>query len=265
MRLIIASIKLTAFLCACLITIPSQALSALLFKKGSATYKVQIFFYSAICFIFRIKINLSGTPETNKHVVYTGNHLSYIDIAAVGKTLPATFISKAEVANWPVLGLLARLANTIFVARTRDAAPKAIQDIQKSLTSGRSLILFPEGTSTKGLDVLPFKSTIFELFLSKELKDDLYVQPFTVTLTHVDGRPVQNEEDHDFYAWYGDMTLLPHLWQLGKIKGAEVLLSMHPLRPAAHYDNRKQFAADCHKDVSEGLKNTLPTTLDFPP
>lgn len=263
MRPLIAAVKIVSFLILCFLTIILQAFSAILLKNSKSSYVIQTYFYRLTCAIFRIKIDVAGALETDKHVVYVGNHLSYIDIPAIGATLPATFISKAEVKSWPVLGLLATLSRTIFIERSKSAAEKCIQDIKKSLARGRSLILFPEGTSTVGTSVLPFKSSIFEIFLNEELKNNLIVQPFTVTLTHVDNHPVNALIDQDLYAWYADMTLVPHLWDLGKSKGMRVLLTFHAPRSADSYSDRKLFAKDCEADVALGLKNTLPSALDF--
>lgn len=201
--------------------------------------------------------------QKSGHVIYVGNHLSYVDIAVIGANLNATFISKADVKSWPILGLLATLGKTVFIERSRNAATKCIKDIKKTLEGGRNLILFPEGTSTNGTDVLPFKSTLFDLFLDTELKEKLSVQPFTLTLKKIDGHDVLSPKDQDIYAWYGDMEFFPHLWQLAKGKGADILLSFHPAHHAADFNDRKEFARICHQDVVNGLKNTLPPTLDF--
>ncbi len=262
MRTLIASIKILFFLLLCFITIPLQALSSFFLSRTKAIYAIQALFYRLICFIFRINVKLAG-EKTSGHAVYVGNHLSYIDIAAIGAHLNATFISKADVKSWPVLGLLATLSKTVFIERSRKAATKCIADIKETLSNGRSLILFPEGTSTNGFDVLPFKSTIFEIFLNSEIKENLIVQPFTLTLKKVNGREITSPEDHDMYAWYADMTFMPHLWQLAKSKGAEILLTFHPPRPAANFQDRKEFSRICHDDVAQGLQNTLPPALDF--
>lgn len=262
MRPLIASFKIFLFILLCFVTIPLQAINSLLLGKTHALYSIQTLFFSLLCLIFRVKVNLSG-QKASGHVVYVGNHLSYIDIVAVGAHLDATFISKADVKNWPVLGLLATLSRTVFIERSRNAATKCIADIKATLSNGRSLILFPEGTSTNGLDVLPFKSTIFELFLNQKIKSNLIVQPFTITLKKVNGQNITNPKDQDSYAWYGDMTLPPHLWSLAKSKGAKVLITFHPPRPATDFQDRKEFALACHQDVAQGLKNTLPATLDF--
>lgn len=262
MRAIIASLKIASFLALTLITIPLQALDRLLLEKTRFFYIIPTMYFKITAWIFQIKTKQIGNKH-NGQVVFVGNHLSYIDIPVIGGKLDATFISKADVRNWPLFGILSALAKTIFIERSRNAVQKCISDIQKMLNEGRSLILFPEGTSTNGLKVLPFKSTIFELFLNETLKDSLYVQPFTVSLEKIDGKTITDATQHDLYAWYGDMTFMPHLWQLAKTKGTIVTLTLHEARKASDYDDRKSFALDCQQDVEQELKKSLPSTLDF--
>lgn len=245
MRTVIACFKLTLFLTLCLITIPLQALGLVLFGNHRLFYVIPHLYHNLSCAIFGIRIKIKGERVTKGHVIYVGNHLSYIDICSIGGNLPATFISKAEVKNWPIFGPLARLSKTVFIERRPDALPEAIKSIRKYLDKGRSLILFPEGTSTDGHSVLPFKSSLFEIFLHDDLKEDLTIQPFTVA--------IDPPQDHDIYAWYGDMEMPPHLWQLAKSRGVDLTLMFHPPRMAENYDNRKIFAKDCHEDVSKGL------------
>lgn len=261
MRALISALKLITFILLSLVTIPIQGLSALIFQNSRKFFIVPKLYNSLVCAIYGIDIKTKGTPETNKQTVFVGNHLSYIDISVIGATLPATFISKADVRQWPIFGILAILTQTVFIERTRDAAQKCIADIKKALLKKRSLILFPEGTSTQGVTVLPFKSSIFDLFLNNDLKNILYIQPFTISITKINGKTATAGTDHDLYAWHGEMTMLPHLWALGKSTGVDILLTYHPARPASKYDNRKKFAQDCHQDVSNGLKNNLPPQL----
>lgn len=263
MRPAIACFKIFLFLILSVLTIPVQAICNLFPARTNIVNIVSNFYGRSVCKILCVKVNIIGAPASSDNIIFVGNHLSYADIGVIGGHLKASFISKAEIRNWPVFGILATLSKTVFIERHRNAAAKAISQIKKTLLAGQNLILFPEGTSTNGLNVLPFKSSVFELFLSDQLKDCLTVQPFTVTITHVDGHPVQRPNDNDLYAWYGDEEFSTHLWRLAKSKGAQILLSLHSPRKAADYNDRKQFALDCYKDVAKGLKNTLPAPLDF--
>lgn len=261
MRILIACFKLICFGLLCIIIIPTQFLWQFIFRKSDLYYAVPKIFNRLTLFIFRIKVTMKGEPPEQKNVIFVGNHLSYIDIPVLGGHLLANFIAKADVRNWPIFGTLASISRTIYIERDRNAAVKCIEDIEHALSEERSLILFPEGTSTQGIEALPFKSSIFELFLNEKLKNKLIIQPLTLAITETDKRPILSASDNDIYAWHSDMTLPPHLWALAKSKGAKIELTLHAPRAAKDYGNRKSFAAACHEDVSASLQKSLPAPL----
>ncbi len=261
MRALIACIKLFLFGVLCAFIIPTQFIWQLIFKKSDLYFVIPRLFNRLTLLIFRIKVDIQGEQISKKNVIFVGNHLSYIDIPVLGSYLPATFIAKADVRKWPVFGTLASISRTIYIERNRGTALKCIKDIEKSIQEKRSLILFPEGTSTQGIKVLPFKSSIFELFLHESLKKNLILQPFTLTINSADKKEIIQPKDNDLYAWHSDMTLPTHLWQLALSRGANILLTLHPSLEANNFTDRKKFAAICHETVDRGLKNTLPKAL----
>ncbi len=263
MRFFISLLKLIIFIIWSFIVILPLILNGLLLSKSKHFHWTPALYHRVTCLIYGIKARIKGNPNTVDHVVFVGNHISYIDIPVIGSLIPATFIAKADVRKWPIFGLLSMLAQTIFIERNREAAQKCITDIKNALKKNRSLILFPEGTSTQGIEVLPFKSSIFDLFLHDDLKEKLLVQPFTICIQRVDNKDIKTTQDLDIYAWYGDMTMLPHLWAIGKSKGVDILVTFHEPHAAKNYDNRKVFAKHCQQDVAIGLENSLPTTLDL--
>lgn len=261
MRHLIASFKLFFFGLLCLIIIPIQFFWQLIFRRSDLYFVVPKIFNRLTLFLFRIKVKIKGEEISKQNVIFVGNHLSYIDIPVLGGNLPAIFIAKADVRKWPVFGTLASISRTIYIERNRGAAMKCIQDIAKSIKDNRSLILFPEGTSTQGISVLTFKSSIFELFLDEKLKNNLILQPFTLTISSVDNHNILQPTDNDIYAWHSDMTLPPHLWGLALSKGANILLTLHKPLHAKDFADRKEFAAICHDIVEVELKKTLPKPL----
>ncbi|HPD83827.1 MAG: lysophospholipid acyltransferase family protein [Alphaproteobacteria bacterium] len=265
MRSIIACIKLFFFGLLCVFSIPIQTLWLWLFKNSPLYFVYPQVFNRSVLFIFGIKVKIYGIPKTESHVIFVGNHLSYIDIPVLGGNLPAIFIAKADVRNWPVFGTLASISQTIYIERHRNAAPQAIKDIENSLQDGRSLILFPEGTSSQGIEVLPFKSSLFEIFLDKKLKENLVIQPFTLTLQKINNLTPKDAKEFDTYAWYADMELPPHLWDFAKSKGVTIHLTFHPARKAIDYNDRKDFAQDCWRDVATGLQKSLPAFTNIHP
>lgn len=261
MRTLIACYKMFCFALLCAFTFPILAIWRACFSKTDLFHAIPKTFHTLTCKIFQIKIETVGKP-TEEHAIYLGNHLSYIDIPVIGSVLDATFISKDDVKSWPVFGWLALLAETVFISRSRDAAQKCINDISEMIERDRSLILFPEGTSSRGSNVIPFKSSLFELFLNESIKDKLLIQPFTLSIQRIDEKEISKPEDMDRYAWYGDMELTPHLWQIANLKGALIRINFHPPYPANKFDNRKIFAKTCYEDVKAGLEENSPIPLD---
>lgn len=244
-------LKLAVFLLMCGVGIPLQAI-VISFTRGRPALLLPWIFQYLAARLYGLTVQIRGTPLTG-HVLFVGNHLSYLDIIAIGQCFPVSFIAKKEVAGWPVFGLLARLQRTVFIERRRTQSREGKNALSARLSEGLPLLLFGEGTSSNGTSILPFKSTLLEAVFTNELKNRTQVQAFTLTLTAIDGRPVQNDTDRDLYAWHGDMTLPPHLWAFGQLRGATLDLTFHPPRDLADYADRKTLAIDCYKDCLAGL------------
>ncbi|WP_425046372.1 lysophospholipid acyltransferase family protein [Primorskyibacter sp. S87] len=180
------------------------------------------------------------------------NHSSWLDIFALNARKRVYFVSKSEVANWPGIGWLARATGTVFIDRDPRQAKEQTRMFQDRLHAGHKLLFFPEGTSTDGLRVLPFKPTLFAAFFADELRADMHIQPVTVIYHAPEG------EEARFYGWWGDMDFGPHLLKtLGARRQGRVELIYHPPVRVAHYAGRKQLAADMEKTVRAGLEPVL--------
>ncbi len=176
------------------------------------------------------------------------NHASWLDIFALNACKRVYFVSKSEVAGWPGIGWLARATGTVFIRRDpRDA--RAQQEIfEERLLAGHRLLFFPEGTSTDGRRVLPFKSTLFQAFFTPHLVHELYIQP--VTLIY---RP-PNGADPRIYGWWGDMAFGPHLVQtLAAARQGTVSVVYHAPLKVDEFDDRKALARACERAVRSGL------------
>ena len=126
-----------------------------------------------------IRLKVTGTPMRDRGAMVS-NHVSWLDIFTLSAPRPVFFVSKSEVRSWPGIGFLARAAGTVFITRKRGDA-KAQQDVfLNRLRAGQRLMFFPEGTSTDGKRVLPFKTTLFAAFFAPELRDFCHVQPVTL-------------------------------------------------------------------------------------
>lgn len=254
MRSARAALKMLGFIILSLLIVPPQ-LVVLCFTKGKGAYFMPWLWHKIMCFIFSIKFEIVGKPNISAQTIFMSNHLSYLDIPLIGSLLKASFVAKSEVAKWPVFGFLSELQQTAFIERKKTAILRSTSSLQGRIQAGKSLIIFPEGTSTDGCNVLPFKSSLFSLALPEQ-RHDLFVQPMTLQLLKVDGRAIQTQDDRNLYTWHNDMdtSLAAHLWRFAKTSGAKLRLTFHPPLRTAEYQDRKVLAKICHDNVSKGLQ-----------
>lgn len=252
MRKLAAIFKIIVFLIASLFIFVFQR-TLLTFTKGRIVLIGPRLYHKFLCYLFGLKVVVEGQIETGSHVVYAGNHLSYLDIEALGSILVGSFIAKKDIERWPIFGALGKLQRTIYISRDPKDAPKQVQVMEQRLTEGLPLIVFPEGTSSNGLSVFPFKSSFFEIFLNKNIK----IQPFTISLVSVDGAPV-NATSRDTYAWYGDMNFEPHFWAFAQTRGAVVKIIFQEPIATLSYTDRKTLSHDVYQAVCRGLDLSRP-------
>lgn len=191
-----------------------------------------------------------GQPMRQPGAV-VANHSSWLDILVMNAALPVFFVSKAEVAGWPGINILTRVTDTHFVTRDPRLARAQARELAQRLRDGHRLLFFPEGTSTDGRRVLPFKPTLFQAFLGDDMPAGLAIQPMSVLYTAPAGA------DPRFYGWWSDMELGPHLLAvLSAPRQGHVLVRLHPPITAEGHD-RKSLSAACQSAVSSSF-TTLP-------
>ena len=202
---------------------------------------------------FRVRMHGAMVPEESGPVLFVSNHSSYADIPVLGSLIQGCFVAKSEVAGWPVIGGLARLQNTVFVERRSSRAAEHRNILRDYLEDGKSLIVFPEGTSSDGMRTLPFKSTLFSIVehpLANGHK--VKIQPVTVLCTEIGGLPM-GRSWRPYYAWYGDMTLIKHAWDLFKISDFTIDVLFHPAVSLDDFGNRKLLADYCQRTIADGV------------
>ncbi|WP_293442266.1 lysophospholipid acyltransferase family protein [Planktotalea sp.] len=204
-------------------------------------------------FVCRNAFRLMGMPFSVKGTqmqdagAVVANHSSWLDIFALNAAKRVYFVSKSEVARWPGIGVLAKATGTVFIERNPRKARAQKEVFEGRLNAGHKLLFFPEGTSTDGRRVLPFKSTLFAAFFTPELKDILWVQPVTVNYFAPSG------EEARFYGWWGAMDFFPHLIKtLAVRKAGKVEVIYHPPLRVAEADSRKSMALACEAAVRSG-------------
>lgn len=244
-------LKALLFFLWCAIVAPLQMI-VMIFHRGHGAYLIPYFWQKGVCRIFGLKVIVEGTPLHDQQTLFVCNHVSYLDIPVIGSVLKASFVAKKEVATWPVFGFLSRLQQTAFISRSRGDAQKEKNALSNMLDEGKSLILFPEGTSTDGSDVAPFKSSLFSMTLD-DSRHALMIQPVTLRIEQVNGQNPDAQAIRDLYAWYGDMTMPPHLKAFTASRGALIRLVFHdPIDPKT-YTDRKFMADQCRDIIRSGL------------
>ncbi len=195
--------------------------------------------------ILGIGLRVTGTPMTAPGAV-VANHSSWLDIFCLNALMPVYFVSKAEVAKWPGIGWLARATGTMFIERSRSKAREHTDLFEQRLKAGHKLVFFPEGTSTDGLRVIAFKTTPFAAFFTDHLRDEMQIQPVSVTYRAPSGQPPR------FYGWWGDMDFGPHLLKIlaQRRQGSVELNYLDPVR-VADFDGRKALALHLQRLVQD--------------
>jgi 1-acyl-sn-glycerol-3-phosphate acyltransferase len=184
------------------------------------------FYHRVCCRLLGIQVRVQGAPHREHPVLFVANHTSYLDITVLGSVIAGSFVAKAEIANWPFFGLLAKLQRTVFIDRRGSKAARHRDEIGARLEAGDDLILFPEGTSSDGNRVLPFKSALFSVAERQVQGRPITVQPVSVAYTHIDGLPL-GREWRPQVAWYGDMDLGDHIWNLIALGKLTVEIAFH--------------------------------------
>lgn len=244
---VLRSIALLLLTCVCLaLFIPLRVLR----RFGPSAWLIPVlsrFWARAGLYVLGIDFERRGVPLEQGAIV-VANHCSWLDIFALRTGPFVTFIAKDDVASWPVIGAVARLNGTMFVARRRSAAGRQEKEMKERLSRGEQLVFFPEGTSSDSRRVLPFKSALFAAVCKPPLQENTLVQPVSVCWIAPPGQP------DTFFGWWGSMGLASSLWAVvSRARGGRLILTWHPpLHPDA-FSDRKRLAAAAETLVAEGL------------
>ena len=181
-------------------------------------------------------------PPPKRPAVLVSNHLSYLDVLALWHFADGLFISKASVAQWPFFGPLSRLGGTLFIDRKKKSDLKRVRDLAcERIAEGNGVVFFPEGTSTPGYEILPFKPGLFALVLDSGAP----VHVASISYTTPEGAPPAA----DAVCWWGDMEFFPHLYSMLQIPRIEGRVRFHA-EPADGTD-RKSMALSAHARCME--------------
>jgi 1-acyl-sn-glycerol-3-phosphate acyltransferase len=186
-------------------------------------------------------IEVIGEPPSPPFFLVT-NHLSYVDIAALRAVVNGIFVAKIEVSEWFLAGRIVRDMGVIFIDRkNRRDIPRAGEEIISTLSKGEGVIVFPEGTSTKGEDILPFNSS----FLEFASRTDLPVSYASISYRTPVGEPPASTT----VCWWEDISFMAHLFRLFKVKRYTAIINFG--EESIVNPDRKQLAAELRQRVKE--------------
>lgn len=185
---------------------------------------------------FGVSVEVRGEIAPADGTLFVANHISWADIVVLGSVLDAHFVSKAEVADWPLIGPLARRQGPVFIDRGRRRHVSGQADaIRERLAAGGSVILFPEGTTADGRDLLPFRTSLFAAADAARR-----IQPIALTYAAPDGSALPLDRLAEI-AWVGDEGLLPNARALARAASRAIICPAAPVDPRA-FPDRKTMA-----------------------
>lgn len=208
-------------------------------------------FWAVFTRILGVRVRRVGEmarPADGRAVVFVSNHSSWVDIAVAGGQLEGCFVAKDDVSRWPIIRTIARLGRTVFVSRQRASTVRERDAMQARLADGDGLILFPEGTTSDGARVLPFRTPFFAVAAHDPPP---IIQPVSIVYDRLGGLPVGRVRRTAF-SWFGDMDIAGHFSAFGQLRGMRVSVVLHtPLDPRAFAD-RKALAQEVWRIVADG-------------
>lgn len=211
-------------------------------KRGRVRWRGLVFraWSRAATVLVGMRLGVSGDAPRPPFLL-VANHLGYVDIVALAASCECVFVAKKEVATWPVVGGLCRRMGTVFIDRhSRRDIPRALTLIETALDEGVGVVLFAEGTSTRGAGVLPFKSPLLEAASRRGLP---------VHYASLSYRTPRGESPAETsVCWWGEMTFPAHFFELLKLSSFEAALDFgeEPIRVG----DRKTLAARLRAAVS---------------
>ena len=228
-----------------LLVIPLCLLILISSKKQQE--KIIQFWCKRLLSIFEIEVRVEGFEPylfNEKRYLMVSNHISWLDIIVIQSIKPSIFVAKSDVASWPLFGWVAQMTGTIFIRRDKVSdIKKALKKMKRRLIK-RSVCIFPEGTSTNGRFVLPFKSNLFQA----SIDTNKAILPICL-------RYIEHNAYSDKVAFVDDMSLLDSIMKIKNESNIIAILDvLQPIRPRG---NRKELASYTHEIVSKNLSQNL--------
>ncbi|MBM3502290.1 MAG: 1-acyl-sn-glycerol-3-phosphate acyltransferase [Alphaproteobacteria bacterium] len=206
--------------------------------------------------VIGLRVVHHGEIAAERPILFVANHSSWLDILVLNTLTTVSFVTKAEVRTWPLIGYFAVLQHSVFVERRAARTADTKDEITRRLEMGDRLVLFPEGTSSDGNRVLPFKSAFFAVAERPINGRPLLVQPVSVAYTALDGIPL-GRQLRPIFTWFADMDLFSHLWGVMGAGPGTVEVQFHPPVTIEAFADRKALAKACEAQIAQGLSDSL--------
>ncbi len=212
-----------------------------------------VFFHKMLLWLLSLEVEIIGeTDQSKKSNLFISNHLSYLDIPILGSKFPMRFVAKSEVKSWPIFGFLAKKGRSIFIKRNKTDSLNQKNKILDVLSSDEKVFIFPEGTTSDGNRVLEFKSNSFSSVENQNFK----IQPIVILYSDLNGIPI-NRWLRPMIAWYGDMDLKPHLFNLVEMMSIKAkLIYLEPVN-TENFESRK----DLSKYLEERIRKVYSSAI----
>ncbi|MAZ83654.1 MAG: 1-acyl-sn-glycerol-3-phosphate acyltransferase [Hoeflea sp.] len=207
-----------------------------------------------------LKVEVIGQPSNDRPLMLASNHVSWKDIVVLGAAADVVYVAKSEVRDWPVFGWLARLQRTVFVERDRKRTTgNQIDEMARRLKADEIVVLFPEGTTSDGNRILPFKTSLFgaaTAAIPEVPEKRVVVQPVAICYVGIQGMPM-GRYHRPVAAWPGDVALGPHLLRVLKEGALEVEVRFGEPVVFDGATNRKTAAKEVERRVADLLAEGL--------
>jgi 1-acyl-sn-glycerol-3-phosphate acyltransferase len=218
--------------------------------------KMVQYFFAVLCRVLGLHVLVHGNLVKDRPLLIVSNHISYLDIFAIGSVLPVAFTPKLEISRWPVIGYLCRMAGCVFIDRRPRAVDEHRAMLDARLARGERIVLFAEGTTSDGRDVLPFRGAFFRMIEWEYARSGkpLAVQPMALTYTHLDSKVI-TDGMREQVAWVGDAEFVPHWLALMGYKRVDVVIDFLPVFYPEPTAERKELAAHCENAVRTSIQH----------
>ncbi|MEP0944820.1 MAG: lysophospholipid acyltransferase family protein [Rhizobiaceae bacterium] len=241
--------------------LPLQFLALLLDRLGwsAPAQYIPMYFHRALLAIVGIRLHLEGKLPPDRPLLLVANHVSWLDIVVFGAVGRVSFVAKAEMSQWPIFGTLAKLQRTVFVRREeRRNSHHQANEVADRLTAREIMVLFPEGTTTDGNLLAPFKTSLFEaakIALKQSPVETALVQPASIQYTHLHGLPLCRAE-RPHVTWPGELELGESLIPIFKQGALDVAIRLGEPIILEDTSNRKIVARQAVESIRSMLDSS---------